>query len=569
MATTGNRRIGQFRHVVAVAVTAALLGGLGVAPTALAIVGTPTTTTVDWPTNPVPANNQFQTVTIHVAPVPSGGTATLYWDNSGTPVVQSAGLVDPATGIVSVNLVSAPLLAGSYDMYAKFTGGGSFSDSTSATHAVVISLVANPIALDVTDATLHIGQDAALHAATTHYASSIQLWDQYNGGTPVMVAEQTPQNMGVGDGVETWFTVPAPALGTHVYVAIALANDVYAEGTSSETSVAVTKWPTAVGLVSLETPYGGHPFLVSLGIQGNDPPASIPDVTGMATVKEGSTVLASCDLSVGSGSCQTSLTLPAGDHSLTVEYAGDGKYAPDTTPVDLPVGVDFVDVSGVGLNYTTFYPYKDGYRDTVTAHGTRNESISITIKVLSPAGKTLKTASIAAGTGAYAWTWTGKNASGTMYPAGKYRIVQTLKDGNGTVKTVTTYVTISAKRLYTYTKAIIKDYAHREAQGTYTVAWAFTLPSATIYKKLVFAVYGKSGTGGGLGPHDFTACSKSTLSTACATRSAGVGFTNGWYSVTGSPSHDRSGTFVRLYAASSTRTWLKQGRVTVTYQILK
>jgi hypothetical protein len=123
--------------------------------------------------------------------------------------------------------------------------------------------------------------------------------------------------------------------------------------------------------------------------------------------------------------------------------------------------------------------------------------------------------------------------------------------------------------LYTYTKVLKKDYAHRSAQGTYSVAWQFTLPSATVYRKLVFATYGKSAQTSWFGPHDFTACSKSTLSLDCMHPAGRIGTGFAWRSVTGSVSANRSGTFVRLYAYATTRSNLKYGRVTVTYGVLK
>ena len=131
------------------------------------------------------------------------------------------------------------------------------------------------------------------------------------------------------------------------------------------------------------------------------------------------------------------------------------------------------------------------------------------------------------------------------------------------------YTTVSAKRLYTYNRTLTKDYAHRSAQGTHSVAWQFTLPSATVYKKIVFKTYAKSASGGGFGPHDFTECSKPTWDLGCAYPAARIGTTFAWRSVTGSVTANRSGTYVRLYAEASTRTNLKYGRVTVTYGVLR
>ena len=49
-----------------------------------------------------------------------------------------------------------------------------------------------------------------------------------------------------------------------------------------------------------------------------------------------------------------------------------------------------VAVSGVGVAYSTFYPYKDNYRDTVAIRGTLLEPASVTIKVYSSTGRKVR-----------------------------------------------------------------------------------------------------------------------------------------------------------------------------------
>jgi hypothetical protein len=316
------------------------------------------------------------------------------------------------------------------------------------------------------------------------------------------------------------------------------------------------------------TPAGGVPFTATVTLSQVDPPGPATAATGDVTVAEGATTLDTCTLA--GGTCDVTLTLASvGDHTLTVSYPGDAGFAAATTNELVTVVANTIQATGVGLSYSTFYPYKDGYRDSVTARGKRNEAASVTIKVYSPTGKLLKTApTIASATGAYSWPWSGRNSSGTMYPAGKYKITQTLNDGYMT-RTFTSFVNLSAKRLYTYTKTLTKTYPQRTREAANSVAWQFTLPSATVYKKLVFAVYAKSAPGGGFGAHDFTACSKSTWNTACAAPAASIGTSFAWRKVTGSVARNRSGTYVRLYAAASTRSNLKYGRVIVTYAVLK
>jgi hypothetical protein len=336
-------------------------------------------------------------------------------------------------------------------------------------------------------------------------------------------------------------------------------------GLGAAPALAIEPVQTSIDMTKSGTPLGGVPFWATVVLSQVDPPGPATGATGDVTVSEGATVLDTCTLA--SGTCDVTLALATGDHTLTVSYPGDAAFLASSKDVTWTVIADTVDATGVGLSRTTFYPYRDGYRDTVTARGTRNESISVTIKVFSPANKLLKRVDLASAKGAYAWAWNGRNASGTMYPAGRYKITQKLTDDFDTTRTWTSYVTLSAKRLYTYTKTLTQTYSQRKYQNANGVIWVFTLPSATLYKKLVFKTYAKSGPGGSFGPQDYTICSG--LDGDCVAPWAKIGNSFAWRSVTGSVSNNRSGRTVRLYAWSTTRSNLKYGRVVVTYAILK
>src|SRR5262249_5475256 len=135
------------------------------------------------------------------------------------------------------------------------------------------------------------------------------------------------------------------------------------------------------------------------------------------------------------------------------------------------------------VQYTTFYPVKDSYRDTVAIRGTRDEPVSVSIKIYSPTGSLLKTASYASATTPYSYAWTGKNSGGTIYAEGKYKIVQTLKDAFGTTKVLTSYVTLSKKKLYTYTATISKLGSSVSAKGGFN-GGSVTLSTASGYARL-------------------------------------------------------------------------------------
>jgi flagellar hook assembly protein FlgD len=302
---------------------------------------------------------------------------------------------------------------------------------------------------------------------------------------------------------------------------------------------------------------------------GDYTPNEIP-IVGDITIEVDGVVKATT--TYGTGVELSTATWSLGSHTVKATYAGDGTdHSGSNGSTTIMINASVVEATGVGVSLTTFYPYKDGYKDTVAIRGNRGEPISVTIRIYSPTGKLVRTFSVAAGSGAYSVAWNGRTATGTALAAGKYKVVQTLKDNVSSIRAFTSYTTISSKRLYTYTKTITKDYAHRSAQATYSVAWDFTLPSATVYKKLVFGVYAKSSPSGAFGPHDFalSGCGRTVYALDCGYPGVAIGSTLAWRNVTGSSSANRSGTLTRLYGYASVRTNLKQGRVTVTYAILK
>lgn len=107
-------------------------------------------------------------------------------------------------------------------------------------------------------------------------------------------------------------------------------------------------------------------------------------------------------------------------------------------------------------NLTTFYPSKDGYRDTfaVTIKGGW-EQYGYTVQVLNSAGTAIRTI----GSGELTWSgsedllhyaqprWNGLNKSGSRVSTGTYTIRAVLSDGAGNKTTKITSVTVSWKKL--------------------------------------------------------------------------------------------------------------------------
>ena len=153
------------------------------------------------------------------------------------------------------------------------------------------------------------------------------------------------------------------------------------------------------------------------------------DPVGAMTLKDADTnqVLATQDLP---GQIQSVIpALALGTHHYVATWPGDSNSLPSQSEtLTVQVVATTVDATGVGVSNTTFYPYRDGYRDTVSFRGTRLEPISVLIRVYRPTGALLLTRTIARGEGAYASVWNGRYSSGSLLPSGKYKVIQTLTD---------------------------------------------------------------------------------------------------------------------------------------------
>ncbi len=300
---------------------------------------------------------------------------------------------------------------------------------------------------------------------------------------------------------------------------------------------------------------------------------------------------------------------------VTAVYSGNGSYRTGAAaPLSRPVTANIVEATSVAVSGTTIYPYKDTWRDTVAIRGTRTERLSVTIRIYKPTGSLLTTRSIAAGTGAYSSTWNGRYSSGTLLPAGKYRVVQTLSDPSSVpalAKSWTAYVTLSSKKMTWHTVSVYRNAnapsawsgapsllssskyttgarlitPTSEAGGWAAFAYQFTLPSASTIKSVAFYVQGGPWSGGTpstppkIGLHDWRRGTSWLLMYDAARTRRSVGTsTSTWYGIGGDPAvvvKSISGKrYVRAYVdtgswVSGFRYELGKVRVVVTYGVLK
>jgi hypothetical protein len=271
----------------------------------------------------------------------------------------------------------------------------------------------------------------------------------------------------------------------------------------------------------------------------------------------------------------------------TFEYygtysGGDRSLGTTSNTVAVNVTPDALHASGLGVEYSTFYPVTDGYRDTVKIKGFREELITTTIRIYTSGGTLLKTQVVSQGIAAYAWAWNGRRSDGTIYPEATYRVVQTLVDAYGVSKAFTSYVTLSKKKLIWHAASQTKygssfsasghtgagtvavnttyHYVRLRAPDPYAGDWAgagwqFSLVSGVAYRYVVVKVYAKHGQmfqDPKIGAQNFTTCPYSSTgawSETCfgALRSIGTG-TNDvlrWYQTYSLPSVYRYGRTVR------------------------
>ncbi|MFN8629467.1 MAG: Ig-like domain-containing protein [Chloroflexota bacterium] len=372
------------------------------------------------------------------------------------------------------------------------------------------------------------------------------------------------------------YTLPADAsAGTHQLRAHYLGDGTYV-ATEATTSIFVGPRDVLVALSVPASASPGEQISATVTVTDAGTTGSVP-VAGHITIQldgNAMTPVASFDLPTTQATIDTT-GWTAGVHQLRAFYdpgLNTDHNAGASPNQDITLAVNTLDVTGVGVQYATFYPYKDGYRDTDAIRGTRNETAKVAIRIYNSKGKLVRSASVASGIGTWSFAWNGRTAGGAALAAGKYTVRQVVTDSKNLSKTFTSFITFSSKRLYTYTIALRKTAKQLARNGGTWFGWTFTLPSATVYKKLVFSVYGQSGLPAGLfGPHNYAVCPSTTVWSynTCMTPWTTFPTTASWKSVTGHVKNNRHGTTVRMYAVGGTRTAVAYARVTVTYQVLR
>jgi hypothetical protein len=330
----------------------------------------------------------------------------------------------------------------------------------------------------------------------------------------------------------------------------------------------------------------------------------LPAPTGTLTLKRLSngSVLGSKSVNANGSYAFTLPILPTGTVGLIATYSGDVNFDSSTSNrVDLAVQTDVVEATGVNITYSAFYPYRDGYRDTLAIRGNRNEPISVAINVYSPTGSRVKSVAIPSGTGPYSYAWTGRNSAGSVLVAGKYKVIQTLRDSAGIKMTITSYVNLSRKRLYYYTAYVTKlgktissvgdsgtgsvylsSTGYAKLVGKYPYGWVgvgyqFSLPAAAVYKSFYFQIYSKGAYSvppSQIAMQNFQACAYSSAwDVSCFNRwnsAVAANSVAAWASTSGLSASNRYNRIVRgIVSVPYGTLYVYKARIKVIYGLLK
>ena len=385
--------------------------------------------------------------------------------------------------------------------------------------ATVIGTPVSASTATVTTLDLPSGQQYGAFTATAHVRPAPQ---QANGFIPAVSFVVDGNVSGVapldpnGDG-STDLTLPP---GSHSIVASFDGFEDWQPSASAPASVTVGIATTIDLTSSLNPALNSQEVTIQAVVSAASGTLSGGTVA-IVDAFDGSTI-ASQTLGPSTNSVSITRTFAPGAHALTATYTGHEEHGPSSASLPQSIDADtVVDASDVRVDFATFYPVVDNYRDQQFIRGRLNEPATVVVRIYSPAGSLIKTFNLGLrGPGDYVASWNGRNSAGTILPAGTYRIVQRLTDGVANVREASFSVALSHKKLV-WTSATITRYGSQysasghggtgfvslakspyergvrisSGSGWASVRYSFTLHSAVAYSNLTFRVLGRSPNG--------------------------------------------------------------------------
>ncbi|GAA0637336.1 hypothetical protein GCM10009547_47180 [Sporichthya brevicatena] len=218
--------------------------------------------------------------------------------------------------------------------------------------------------------------------------------------------------------------------------------------------------------------------------------------------------------------------LPDGVFSFVVRTSAPAGAVTLVGTASTPIRIDTTrpKLTGSTGGGTTFYPVKDGYRDTFTPGGIASEKAKLTLEIASTKKTVLRSIAKQVAGGTYSFSWDGRDKSRKPVAPGAYVYRVTAVDPLGNVSiSGWKRVTVSNQKLVTKTKTITMDGIDASQYGgsdpycgwgttsqSYSAGlllmnacdpyyfdltagfWRFQLPSAISYDRLSLSVSGDS-----------------------------------------------------------------------------
>lgn len=286
-------------------------------------------------------------------------------------------------------------------------------------------------------------------------------------------------------------------------------------------------------------------------------------------------------------------------HGILLSILGAALLAVGAAPAALAVDDTSVDVGPTTIQYSRFYPRKDGYKDTVATGGVTNEPATVTIRIYNSAGTRVKSFLLGSVEGAYSVTWDGRKKDGSLFPSGDYNVKHEYVDAVGNTAVDARSVVLSHKKVYWHLGSQTRyaetglffvggdgrvsepNHPHwiglwgGNTDGSYAAGrYTFTLPSAHVYASLRLSIYG-TGSVDGDGHENLGAAylAMTNLDTHALDVLREVGYGWNWYSSSIPGEHHVSSirkveTWVRADEADAAYVTYTKMKLTYKYGIL-
>jgi len=485
---------------------------LPIASTSPVLAADPIATTTTVAVDPDIPWSVFFPITATVTPTPGpNGIAEFTISDAGATVVAHS-LIAVENGVATAQFSSGALGVGTFDVVVQFHGIGDWQPSSGQASFDAGDVTTTNLRLvGANSRTIVPGGSAVLRADMTGTSSgNVDFYETVDGVDVLLGTTSVHTDFFVFNSYHADLTIDSIAEGSHHYVAHYLGS-FRAQPSSAVLDRTVAKAGTTTSVLFNPTTVESGTS-INVGWSVFAPESDFP-ASGTVELRNETTneLLASGGLT-GQVTVETPV---AGTFTLSATYSGDDHYAGSTKAKALTVKPDVVHAHAVAIQYATFYPEIDGYRDSDRFAGIRDEPISVGIFIYNSNGTRVRNDSIAKGSGSYSWTWKGKNNAGHLVASGKYKVVQRLTDARRHSLSVTKYVTVSHKTIHYSTVTLNKLGNHPTATGHAGVGkvrllsdgsaqldgssggkagWAavgyqFSLPAAAVYKNMKVAVY--------------------------------------------------------------------------------